>query len=164
MHVLICNRAEAGAPPGCCRPAAAVFIGWITSRVCCRCNSLCLNVLTSSSRWWLSAGEFSSPCDLRTCLWIKVDVKVMRLHFFFMWQVIDLRRISLWGESVWTHVGGWCCPTVFWNSVAWCSFTENKKKNEIWLLWHVDMFSMWKEKHRFLWWVVQAHRQTCRVI
>ena len=73
--------------------------------------------------------------------WIKADMEVMRLNFPFLWQVIGLGSICPGRDSLWTRVGGCCCPAVLWNSIAWCSYTENKKKIEFWLLWFVDKFS-----------------------
>lgn len=135
-----CHSVKAGLLPGCYQPTAAVFVWWITNRVCFGYNFLCLD-LTSSSRWWYWVEEFSFLVISEPVWWIKADVEVMRPKFPFLWQVIDLRSICRRRACLWTHVGGRWCPAVFWNSVAWCSYTEYKKKNEIWLLWLVDMFS-----------------------
>ncbi len=90
----------------------------------------------------------NDDCQLKNFLvisepvwWIKANMEVMWLILPFLWQVVGLGSIRLRRDSLWTHVGGRWCPAVLWHSVAWCSNTENKKKNEIWLLQLVGMFS-----------------------
>lgn len=111
---VLCKSVKAGSVPVCDQPTAAVFVWWITNRVCWEYNSLCLNFWTSSSTMTTVSSMTMSLLGIsQSVWWIKVNVEA--IYFFLMAGDICVRC------SLWTRADGRWWPAVHWNSEAWCS-------------------------------------------
>ena len=79
---------------------------------------------------------------------------------FLLFMASDLSQERLSKERSSLNTCWWALVSgrIFWNSAAWCSYTEYKKINEMWFHWFVEMFSQADVEERATdFWVVCNH-------